>query len=117
MPALITVLPEPPTARLNPVPVIAPVLLSVSVPESELILEAAVSVTRPPHVLSPEIFRSEPFTAASLRPARDRDSLPTAIPSCNCKAPPVTTVPADVPPKASALGIFRTPPVTVVVPE
>ena len=89
----------------------------MSVPESELIREAAVSVTRPAHVLSPEIFRSEPFTAASPRPARDRDSLPTVIPPCNCKAPPVTTVPADVPPKAVALRIFKTPLEILVVPE
>ena len=97
---LITVLPEPPTERVAE-PVIVPRLLTASVPESELILlqEPAASVTRPPHVLLPEIFRKA--TVPKLFP-NERASPATVIPPCSSTDPPFTTVPAAVPPKANA---------------
>src|SRR5690349_18995091 len=61
---LMVVLPDPPTVRAKPVPVIPPV--RVRVPESELILAADPRVMAPETVLEPEILRRAP---AELTPS------------------------------------------------
>ena len=45
---LIVIFPAPPSVRPNVGPVIVPVLVSVSVPESELMRDAAPRVSNPP---------------------------------------------------------------------
>ena len=112
---LIGVFPEPPTVSPRPEPVIVPVL-SVSRPESELILLAAASVTAPAQVLLPLMFRRAP--PPDTPEPLSVSGRPREIPFCCCRSSSAfaATVTAVDAPRAPLFCRLRTPAFTEVVP-
>ena len=108
----IVVLPMPPTVR--PYPPLIPPVESVKSPASELIRVLLPNVIVPLKVLLPLIFLKAP--SVEMPVPFNVKALLTLMPPCACKAAPAETL-AEPVPSADEFWIFKTPLVTVVVPE
>ena len=95
------VFPAPAKVRLNVAPVMPP--LSVKVPASEAIAEAAPKVIAPERVLAPPMLRRAPGLTARPVPLIVSGSATVMfpfVPSISRAAPEVTVVPCAVAPRA-----------------